>query len=86
MYKIWDKLSYLLVHLQGSWYPVHMWIKALWTAMLVERVGSKKYGSQMLDDYMICFIIFNLDLKAVNFFTHWRQLLLLLALLKLLLE
>ena len=36
--------------------------------MLVERVGSKKYVSQMLDDYMICFIIFNLDLKAVNFF------------------
>ena len=36
--------------------------------MLVERVGSKKYVSQMLDDYMICFIIFQLRFKSCKFF------------------
>ena len=61
------KLSYLLVYLQGFLYLVHMWIKALWTSMLVERVGSKKYISQILADDMIHFIILSLNLNCIFF-------------------
>ena len=37
--------------------------------MLVERVGSKKYISQILADDMIHFIILSLDLNSMFFYS-----------------